>query len=116
MASKQKPLKPLNKSNSPVTRTGQGNTVKNRLLKAKEEGLIKGREKILLAARACFAKQGFAGTSKGIAQERLGLESGVDRTLVSKIERQIANPSLEILSKIAAYLEVSVIELLTKKK
>ena len=52
---------------------------------------------------------------KGLAQERLGLESGVDRTLVSKIERQIANPSLEILSKIAAHLEVSVIELLTKK-
>ena len=52
---------------------------------------------------------------KGLAQERLGLESGVDRTLVSKIERQIANPSLEILSKIADYLEVSVIELLTKK-
>ena len=53
---------------------------------------------------------------RGIAQERLGLESGVDRTLISKIERQIANPSIEILSKIAAYLGVSVVELLTKKK
>lgn len=53
---------------------------------------------------------------KGIAQERLGLESGVDRTLVSKIERQIANPSLETLGKIASYLQVSVVELLTKKK
>lgn len=53
--------------------------------------------------------------TKGLAQERLGLESGVDRTLVSKIERQLANPSLEILSKIAAHLQVSVIELLTKK-
>lgn len=52
---------------------------------------------------------------RGLAQERLGLESGVDRTLVSKIERQIANPSLEILSKIAAQLEVSVIDLLTKR-
>jgi len=52
--------------------------------------------------------------AKGIAQERLGLESGVDRTLVSKIERQIANPSLEILSKLAACLQVSVVELLTK--
>jgi transcriptional regulator with XRE-family HTH domain len=52
---------------------------------------------------------------RGLAQERLGLESGVDRTLVSKIERQIANPSLEILSKIAAHLQVSVLELLTKK-
>jgi transcriptional regulator with XRE-family HTH domain len=52
---------------------------------------------------------------RGIAQERLGLESGVDRTLVSKIERQIANPSLEILTKIAAQLQVTVTELLTKK-
>jgi len=51
----------------------------------------------------------------GLAQEKLGLESGVDRTLVSKIERQIANPSLEILSKIATQLQVSVVELLTKK-
>ena len=53
---------------------------------------------------------------RGIAQERLGLESGVDRTLVSKIERQIANPSLEILTKIAAQLQVTVTELLTKRK
>lgn len=53
---------------------------------------------------------------RGIAQERLGLESGVDRTLVSKIERQIANPSLEILTKIAAQLQVTVTELLTKKE
>ena len=29
---------------------------------------------------------------RGLAQERLGLDSGVDRTLISKIERQIANP------------------------
>ncbi|MBT8604814.1 TetR/AcrR family transcriptional regulator [Polynucleobacter paneuropaeus] len=63
MASKQKLPKPLNKSNSPVARTGQGNTLKKRLLKAKEEDLLSGREKILIAARACFAQQGFAGTS-----------------------------------------------------
>jgi transcriptional regulator with XRE-family HTH domain len=53
---------------------------------------------------------------RGIAQERLGLESDVDRTLVSKIERQIANPSLEILSKIATQLDVSVVTLLTRQK
>ena len=63
MAGKQKPPKPLNKSNSPVARTGQGATLRKRLLKAKEEDLVKGREKILMAARACFARQGFAGTS-----------------------------------------------------
>ena len=63
MAGKQKPPKPLNKSNSPVARTGQSATLRKRLLKAKEEDLLSGREKILMAARACFARQGFAGTS-----------------------------------------------------
>jgi AcrR family transcriptional regulator len=63
MAIKKNIPKPLNKSNSPVARTGQGATLKKRLLKAKKEDLIHGREKILMAARACFAKQGFAGTS-----------------------------------------------------
>lgn len=63
LMTKQKISKPLSKSNSPVTKTGQGNTLKKRLLKAKKEDLLKGREKILVAARACFAAQGFAGTS-----------------------------------------------------
>ncbi len=54
--------------------------------------------------------------SKGIAQERLGLDSGVDRTLVSKIERELANPSLEILHKLATCLETTVATLLTTPK
>ena len=54
--------------------------------------------------------------SKGIAQERLGLDAGVDRTLISKIEREIANPSLEVLTKIACHLEVSVVDLLKTPK
>ena len=49
---------------------------------------------------------------KGLAQERLALEAGVDRTLVSKIEREIANPSLEILVKLATVLKVKVANLL----
>jgi transcriptional regulator with XRE-family HTH domain len=53
---------------------------------------------------------------KNIAQEKLGLEAGVDRTLVSKIERQVANPSLEILTKIARQLNVPVTDLLSKNK
>jgi DNA-binding XRE family transcriptional regulator len=48
---------------------------------------------------------------QGIAQERLGLEAGVDRTLISKIEREIANPSLEVLTKIAVCLGVQVKDL-----
>jgi transcriptional regulator with XRE-family HTH domain len=50
--------------------------------------------------------------NKGLAQEKLALEANVDRTLVSKIERQIANPSLEILLKIAISLEVPISELI----
>ena len=53
--------------------------------------------------------------AKGMAQERLALESGVDRTLVSKIERLIGNPSLEIMVRLADTLEVSVAKLLTEK-
>lgn len=51
---------------------------------------------------------------QGLAQERLGLESGVDRTMVSKIERRIANPTLDILMKLANRLGVSVPDLLTE--
>jgi len=49
---------------------------------------------------------------RGLSQERLALEAGVDRTLVSKIERTIANPTLEVLTKLAVVLEVPVIRLL----
>ena len=45
---------------------------------------------------------------KGLAQEKLALEANVDRTFVSKIERQIGNPSLEILLRLANRLEVPV--------
>ena len=51
-------------------------------------------------------------SEKGLAQERLGLEAGVDRTVVSKIERKLANPSLEVLIRLANTLEVSVSDLL----
>ena len=52
---------------------------------------------------------------RGLAQEALALEAGVDRTLVSKIERLIANPSLEILVNLSLALEVPVIRLLQPK-
>lgn len=46
--------------------------------------------------------------AKGLAQERLGLDAGVDRTVVSKIERKIANPSLDVLVRLAITLDVKV--------
>ena len=50
--------------------------------------------------------------AKGLAQERLALDAGVDRTVVSKIERAITNPSLEILLKLANQLDTSLSRLL----
>ena len=50
--------------------------------------------------------------AQGLAQERLGLEAGVDRTFVSKLEREIGNPTLDILVKLANRLGVKVIDLL----
>ena len=48
---------------------------------------------------------------RGLSQERLALESNVDRTYVSKIERGIGNPSLEVLVRLAGRLEVKVLDL-----
>lgn len=49
--------------------------------------------------------------ARQLSQEQLALEAGVDRTLVSKIERQRANPSLEVLAKICVVLEVPIARL-----
>lgn len=53
---------------------------------------------------------------RNLAQERLALEAGVDRTVVSKIERQVSNPSLEILVKLAFTLQVPLTQLLCDSK
>jgi transcriptional regulator with XRE-family HTH domain len=45
---------------------------------------------------------------KSLAQEKLALNAGVDRTVVSKIEREVTNPSIEILVRLAVALEVPV--------
>jgi len=48
---------------------------------------------------------------RGLAQERLALDAGVDSTVVSKIERAVTNPSLEILLRLANQLEVELADL-----
>jgi transcriptional regulator with XRE-family HTH domain len=49
---------------------------------------------------------------QGLAQEILAFEAEVDRSLLSKYERCIGNPSILTLCKLANVLNVSVIELL----
>ncbi|OYY94454.1 MAG: hypothetical protein B7Y41_06360 [Hydrogenophilales bacterium 28-61-23] len=45
----------------------------------------------------------------GFSQEALALEAGVDRTYVSQLERGVANPSLLVLHKLAAILNVELV-------
>ena len=55
---------------------------------------------------------------QGISQEKLALKADIDRSYMSELERCLANPSIEALSKIGNALEVSPSELLqiSKKK
>lgn len=48
----------------------------------------------------------------GFSQEGLAFEAGIDRTYVSQIERGVGNPSLLILTRLAATLKMKVVELL----
>ena len=44
----------------------------------------------------------------GISQEQLALTAEVDRTYVSQIERQVANPSLQVLARLADTLDAEI--------
>lgn len=52
--------------------------------------------------------------ARGLSQERLGNDAGVDRTYVSRLERRLENPSIAIIEKIANALAVHISELLTE--
>jgi transcriptional regulator with XRE-family HTH domain len=48
---------------------------------------------------------------RNISAETLAGDSGVDRAYVSRIERALANPTIDVLERIASVLEVSIPEL-----
>jgi ribosome-binding protein aMBF1 (putative translation factor) len=48
---------------------------------------------------------------RGISSETLAADSNVDRAYVSRIERAVANPTIDILERIAGVLEVNIAEL-----
>ena len=45
---------------------------------------------------------------RGLSQEKLALDSAIDRTYVSRLERQIENPSIGIVEKLALTLGVPI--------
>lgn len=49
--------------------------------------------------------------SRGLSQEALAVDAGIDRTYVSRLERGLENPSVAILEKLAIGLKASIPEL-----
>lgn len=50
------------------------------------------------------------------SQEYLALQTGIDRTYISKIERGIANPSLKLICDIAFALDVELHDLIKRER
>jgi transcriptional regulator with XRE-family HTH domain len=48
---------------------------------------------------------------RGISSEKLAAESRVDRSYASRLERGVANPSVDVLERIAGVLGVAMAEL-----
>jgi transcriptional regulator with XRE-family HTH domain len=48
---------------------------------------------------------------RGVSQERLAFDSGVDRSYVGGLERQEQNPTVDLLDRLAKTLEVPISEL-----
>jgi transcriptional regulator with XRE-family HTH domain len=49
--------------------------------------------------------------ARNISAGMLATDSGVDRAYVSRIERALANPTIDVLERLATVLEVEVAEL-----
>jgi transcriptional regulator with XRE-family HTH domain len=51
---------------------------------------------------------------RGLSQEALGLEAGIARSYMSGLEQGKRNPTLKLLIRLAAALDVSIAELFEK--
>jgi len=51
---------------------------------------------------------------RGMTQEQLGFEAGIDRTYVGGIERGQRNPSLLVMARIADALSMPLVKLLSE--
>ena len=52
--------------------------------------------------------------ARGLSQEALAVDAGIDRTYVSRLERELENPTVAILEKLADALEVEIPQLFDK--
>ena len=49
---------------------------------------------------------------RGLSQENLAVDAGVDRSYVSRLERGLENPTVAILDKLATALNARIVEFL----
>ena len=54
--------------------------------------------------------------ARGVAQEALAIDAEIDRTYVSRLERNMENPSVAVLERLAQALEVEIVEFFAKPK
>lgn len=52
--------------------------------------------------------------ARGLSQERLAADAGIDRAYLGGIERQTENPTVDLLDRLAAALRVEVSALLAR--
>jgi transcriptional regulator with XRE-family HTH domain len=48
--------------------------------------------------------------ARKLSQESLAVDAGIDRTYVSRLEREMENPTIGVLEKLAAALEADIVE------
>ena len=53
---------------------------------------------------------------RGISQEALAVDAEIDRTYVSRLERNMENPTVAVLERLAKALRVEIVELLVAPK
>ena len=51
---------------------------------------------------------------KGLSQEKLALDAGIDRTYIGDIEKGSRNVSITMIEKLASYFQISISELFIK--
>jgi transcriptional regulator with XRE-family HTH domain len=54
--------------------------------------------------------------TRGVAQEALAIDAEIDRTYVSRLERNMENPTVAVLERLAHALEVEIAEFFAKPK
>lgn len=53
---------------------------------------------------------------RGVAQEALAVDAEIDRTYVSRLERNMENPTVAVLERLARALEVNIVDFFEQPK